>query len=81
MSERTRNLLHRNKLEDFKQWCISQGLSIKDPVGEYEALRICHEESNWIIGIVYSRLTGDHLTTFGKSTELVKAYLRDRSAE
>lgn len=34
-----RNLLHKNKLEDFKQWLVECGWEIEPTKGDYEVLR------------------------------------------
>jgi len=78
MSNRTRNLLHRNKLESFKQWAISQGYKEDMKIGGYQVLRLRPPDGSGIV-VFYIRLTGDHVTSFDDGTSLIRRWLRERT--
>lgn len=74
MSDRTRNLLHKNKLEVFKGWCEGMGFELPETKGDYEVLRVKTPDG---LAIIHERLgaRGDHYTTHGYATELVKGFI------
>ena len=81
-----RNCLSVSKLDDFKNWLISDGYKIVDTKGYYEVLRaIKTGRKNPLI--VYKRLSTDngnklvHLTILDKDMGVVRAYLRDRRVD
>lgn len=77
MSDRTRELLHRSKVEEFASWAIRQGYKRQPTKGVYEVLRLGTPEGDGPL-LFYLRDTGDHATTFGEGTRLVRRWLRGR---
>lgn len=77
---RTRNLLHYNKLSLFRIWCEGQGYETSSGAAEYEVMRLTGFQAAVIPPIIfYKRLKTDHVTTFGKGTELVERWLKERT--
>lgn len=71
-----RNLLHKTKLEDFKQWLIKQGWIIQEPKGFYEVLRVSRDKETIII---FEKLDSkEHYTVQDNSLDMVRAYLKQR---
>lgn len=71
-----RNLLHYNKLEDFKAWLTAQGIEFRDGRGEYEVLQI-RQPPHWIP--LYRRDRGEHLTTQTRLVPLVELFLKEKA--
>lgn len=36
----TRNLLNKNRLNEFRQWCVINGLECQDGRGDYQVLQV-----------------------------------------
>lgn len=73
----TRNLLHKNKLDDFKRWLVKDGWKIEPTKGLYEVLRA--RKGNKRPLIIYARDNSkEHVTVQARDVYIVKAYLRDR---
>ena len=78
-----RNTLAVSKLEDFKDWLVSDGCEIADTKGYYEVLRAIKAGRKKPL-IVYKRLSSDngnelvHLTVLDRDIGVVNAYLRSR---
>lgn len=78
-----RNRLHVSKLEDFRQWLISDGFTILEPQGLYEVLRAAKPSHKHPL-IVYRRTASnsggplEHYTVAGRGGGILGAYLRDR---
>lgn len=81
-----RSTLAVSKLEDFKDWLVSDGWKIADTKGYYEVLRAIKAERKKPL-IVYKRLSSDngnelvHLTVLDRDIGVVNTYLRRRRAE
>ena len=71
-----RNLLHYNKLEEFKTWLITQGIEFRDGRGEYEVLQV-RQPPHWVP--VYRRDHGDHLTVQTRMVALVELFLKEKA--
>lgn len=70
-----RRLLHKTKLEDFKNWLCSDGWTIEDTKGYYEVLRARKGKRLFIL---YKRLDrGDHYSVMEKDVGVVRAFIRD----
>ena len=72
MKNRRRDLLHRNKTEDFKKFLITQGYNIQIGTNCYEVIRA--KRAGKIISF-YQKNTNQHLTTSGYGTELAKQFI------
>jgi hypothetical protein len=77
MADRTRNLLHRSKLEEFKQWAVGQGYREDTGSGLYQVLRLRPPEGSGMI-VFYERDSGKHVTSHDEGTSLVRRWLRER---
>lgn len=72
-----RNLLHRNKLEEFKQWLEKRHLTVMPPKGCYEVLRFKHPEDGFPMPIIYNGKSPDHLSCNESAITFVKRFIRD----
>jgi len=71
-----RNILHKSKLEDFKNWLIKEGWKIEEPIGEYEVFRA---RTNKRIIIFYDKLySKEHYTVPANCTDIVRKYLNSK---
>lgn len=81
-----RSTLAVSKLEDFKNWLISDGWKIIDTKGYFEVLRAIKEGKKNPL-IVYKRLSTDngkelvHLSVLDRDIGVVNAYLRKRRVD
>lgn len=78
-----RNLLHRNKLKDFKKWVLDgRGYFEKPPSGhEYEVFRFSKytpQGDNPDI-VFYQKIRYQHVTLDEDGERLVKQWLRERN--
>jgi len=74
MSQRC--LLHKNKLEKFKQWLINNGWEIKDTKGFYEVLRATKEGRKTPL-IVYTKANAkEYYSVMDKDYVVVKQFIR-----
>lgn len=82
---RSRALLHRDKVESFADWAVSNGYRREDVRGDYEVLRLRKDSGsnrklrNGFPLIYYLRDQGDHVTCFGEGLWLVETWINDRS--
>lgn len=79
---RPRNLLHRDKLHEFKQWLINDGRwIIKEPSGhKYEVLRFSEytpQGDNHDL-VIYQKERYQHCTLDEETEVLVRTYLKDK---
>jgi len=79
MDYRSRNSLARNKLDEFKAFCVSKGWVEQSNKGEYEVLRMRHPDWKEPM-IVHQRINVDsvHLTTWGNSADMLRRYFRSK---
>jgi len=73
-----RSLLHRSKLEEFKQWLADNGWKIEKPNGGYEVLR-WKGETRQPKPIIYDRHDGDHYTANDAAVPYVYQFIKTRS--
>lgn len=70
-----RSLLHKKKLEPFKNWLLANGWKLEEPKGEYEVLRARYSEKQEPL-IIYEKLDAkEHLTVMDKDFNIVRAFL------
>lgn len=78
-----RHTLAVTKLDDFKEWLVSDGWQIQEPKGDYEVLRATKEGRKHPL-IAYYRFTTNggkelvHYTVSDRDSGVVGAYIRDR---
>ena len=78
-----RNTLCVKKLNDFKEWLISDGWEIQQPKGYYEVLRATKQSKKHPL-IVYKRLDTNsgnnlfHYTIQDRDVGVLRAYLKAR---
>jgi hypothetical protein len=80
-NDRTRNLLHESKLEDFKRWLLTQGYELMHvpDSSKYEVMRIKAKSVFAMPSIsFYQRTRTEHITTYGLGTQLVVRWLKER---
>ena len=74
MADRCR--LHKNKLEDFKQWLINDGWEIEVPKGIWEVLR-ARKPSRKNPLIVYTKMEAkEHLSVMDRDVGVLNAFLK-----
>jgi len=74
---RSRHLLHRSKLEEFKQYLIDQGIEVLPNKGDYEVLR-WKGLAGTPMPIVFDRHGGDHFTTNGEASKYVFRWIKSK---
>ena len=74
----SRNILHRSKLESFKEYLISKGWVIQDTKGKYEALRAVNPEVMKRPLIIYSGRSKEHLSVDDRDFGIVRDYINHR---
>ena len=68
-----RSLLHKNKLQEFRDWCSSCRIECRDGRGEYQALQVSLE-GKW--HVLYERAyMPEHLTVPAPLIKLVRRFL------
>lgn len=76
-TNRHRNELHKSHLPAFANWLAEEGWRTEEPKGDYEVLRARNAEGAFVA--FYAKpLPTQHVTTFGKGTQLAHAFLRDK---
>lgn len=80
---RSRALLHRHKLDAFKEHVERAGWKLEAPIGAYEVVRawkVINGKKQW--AFVYDRQRGDHFTTHGYALALANQFVvRDELRE
>lgn len=71
----TRNILHRNKLESFKEYLVSKGWVIQDTKGMYEALRAINPEVQKKPLIIYDGKSKEHLSIDDRDFSIVRDFI------
>lgn len=81
-----RSILALSKIDDFKDWLVSDGWKLQKTEGVWEVLRAKKEGRKNPL-IVYKRLSSDngnelvHLTVLDRDIGTVKAYLKNRRTD
>ncbi len=76
-----RNLLHQNRINEFKDFLKTKGWNIENIKGEYEVLRATKHDQKPII--LYQRLGTDHATigwNMPHALKLVNKFIRSNYA-
>lgn len=75
---RSRNLLHKSKLADFRAFCQSHGWSVVEKKDVFEVLRMRHPDQAHPL-IVHDRLDSvEHYTTWGNSETMARQFVASR---
>ena len=77
----SRNILHRSKLESFKEYLVSKGWVIQDTKGLYEVLRAVNPEVMKRPLIIYDGKSKEHLSVDDRDFGIVRDYINHREAE
>lgn len=77
----SRNILHRSKLENFKEYLVSKGWVIQDTKGIYEALRAVNPDVMKRPLIIYSGKSKEHLSVDDRDSWIVRDYINHRGDE
>lgn len=73
----TKALLHRNKIEEFKEWLEINNHFVLPIRGNYELLRWKGEPGK-AMPIVFNRNTGDHLSVNESAVPYVHSFIRSQ---
>lgn len=73
-----RHLLHKSKVEDFKAWLDTQGISHRPGRGEYEILQVLRADGQWFK--LYRRNhMPEHVTVQEPLVALVRRYVEGKN--
>ena len=73
----SRCLLHKTKLDAFKEWLTAQGIPHREGRGEWQVLQVCKDGTHW--NCVYIRLDmPEHLTTDRHLDPLVAKFCKEK---
>lgn len=73
----TRNILHRSKLESFKEYLVSKGWIIQDTKGIYEVLRAVNPEVRKRPLIIYNGKSKEHLSIDDRDFGIVRDFINN----
>ena len=71
----TRHLLHRSKLDEFKNYLKSEGWVIQDTKGMYEALRAVNPEVQKRPLIIYDGKSKEHFSVDDRDFSIVRDFI------
>ena len=72
----SRSLLHKTKLEPFKQWLDAKGIAHRPPRGDFEVLQVKTKNGQW--QCVFDRLSAkEHYTVAAPLEHLVRRFIQD----
>lgn len=71
-----RNLLHKNKVEEFKQWLSEKGIKYRDGRGDYQIIQV-QVSGTW--ACLYNRDDmPEHVTNDRRLNGLIRYFIRER---
>lgn len=74
----SRCMLHKSKLEEFKDWLTSNNYAHRPGRGDWQVLQVCKDGKNW--NSVYERAhMPEHFTTDRHLDSLVSRFCKERS--
>lgn len=77
---RTRNSLHKSKLDDFRGYLESFGWIDQKLKGDYEVLRMTHPKHNGVL-LAYAKLNArEHFTIDGIAYDMFRKWMRERGS-
>ena len=75
----SRNLLHKNRLDDFKEWLQAQQIEVRAGKGHYQLFTFWWKDT-WIG--VYTRIfMPEHLSVDRRADPLVKRFIKEQNVE
>lgn len=74
----SRDILHRSKLDDFKDYLTTKGWVIQDTKGIYEVLRAINPEVQKRPLIIYDGKSKEHLSVDDRDFGIVRDYINSR---
>lgn len=75
---RSRCHLHFKHLDEFRDFCVSQGWVNEGPKGDYEALRMRHPNHKDLLIVHQKNSASQHFTTWGLSERMSRAFFRSQ---
>lgn len=72
-----RGILHRSKLEEFKEWLTAQNIPTRPGKGQWQLFQISTPEHGW--QVVFDNCNPEHLSLNGKLVPIVEAFLATRA--
>lgn len=73
----TRNILHRSKLDDFKNYLKTKGWIIQDTKGIYEVLRAVNPEVRKRPLIIYNGKSKEHFSIDDRDFSIVRDFINN----
>lgn len=80
-----RNILALSKIDDFKDWLVSDGWKLQKTEGVWEVVRARKDGRKYPL-IIYKKMNTDngnttvHCSVLNRDVGVVRAYLRERKA-
>jgi hypothetical protein len=72
----SRNLLHKDKLDTFKQWLDAKGIQHRSGRGDWQLLQVLYDGKTW--ACIYDRYSVlEHLTADHRLDSLVRRFIKD----
>lgn len=72
----SRNLLHKTKLEPFKQWLDAKGIAHRPGRGDFQVLQVALPRNQW--GVVFDRIEApEHYTVTWPLEAMVRRFIRE----
>jgi hypothetical protein len=75
----TRSILHRSKLDSFKDYLKANGWIIQDPKGTYEVLRAVNPEVQKRPLIIYDGKSKEHFSIDDRDFGIVRDFINSES--
>ena len=78
---RARSLLHKTQLEEFAEWLEQRGYTRETPKGDYEVLRMRHDDDRHPL-LVYKRdHMPEHLTVHGAAYRRAAQFYHEKQRQ
>lgn len=75
----SRNLLHKNKLNAFKEWLTKENIQYRPGQGVFQVLQVALPKNQW--GVIYDRITApEHYTVTISMESLVRKFIKSQKA-
>ena len=76
----SRNRLHQNKVEEFKEWLMEKGWEVVPTKGDYEVFRAVKYGETTLI-VHFKADAQQHLTLHGESEKWFSKWMREKRHE